>query len=128
MTGRIPTERSFGLSVGAVCLVAGALSWWRFHMTAADVLTSTGVLLMGAALFAPATLRTINRVWWRVAQAIGWVNARILLSAFFFLVLTPAGLLMRLLGRNPFRQADERSGWSAYSERRANPKHYEQMF
>jgi hypothetical protein len=123
-----PTERSFGLSVGTVCILAGGLSWWRGHIAAAVALTAIGLVLVVGGLLAPGALRGPNRVWWRFAQALGWVNARILLSAFFFLVLTPIGLLMRALGRNPLSRIAGRSGWSTYSVRRANPKHYEQMF
>ncbi len=124
----LPSERSFGLSIGTVCLVGGALAWRRAHVVSAAVLAATGVVLIACALVAPAALRWSNRIWWRIAQVLGWVNARILLSVFFVIVMTPAGLLMRMLGRNPLSAANPRSGWSTYSVRRANPKHYEQMF
>ena len=123
-----PGERAFGRSVGLVLLVLGAVAWWRGRVVLADVLLSIGAVLVLLALVAPALLRVPNRIWWRVAQVLGWINARIILSVFFFLVLTPVGIVMRLLGRNPLMPADPRTTWSPPAPRRASPKHFERMF
>jgi hypothetical protein len=123
-----PSERAFGRSVGTVLVVLGAIAWWRARPLLALVLLAVGGTLVLAALVAPRVLRVPNRIWWRFAQVLGWINARIILSVFFFVVLTPVGLVMRLLGRNPLAPADPRSGWSPYPPRRANPQHYERMY
>lgn len=123
---RLPTERSFGLGVGAVCTVAGLLGWWRGY-SAASVLVVSGILLMTSGLLAPAALRVPNRVWWRFAQALGWINARVVLTAFFFVVITPAGVLMRLCGRDPLR-SPAMTGWFPYVARRRDRTHYDHLF
>jgi len=125
---RRPSERSFGLSVGAVCVLAGGANWWRGHGTAGIGLTIAGVLLLGGGLLAPAMLRLPNRVWWRFAQALGWINARILLTAFFVIVLTPVGIVMRLLGRGPLRPRQSDTTWLRYDARRRDAHHYGRMF
>ena len=76
----------------------------------------------------PAALRLPNRIWWQFAQLLGWINARVLLTAFFIVVLTPVGCAMRLFGRNPLRGAQPASNWSGYQARRSDPKHYEHLF
>ena len=80
MVAKLPTERSFGLGVGGVCIGVAAFLWWRGAPTAGLVLLVTGTLLVGFGLVAPAVLRVPNRVWWRVAQAVGWFNTRVLLT------------------------------------------------
>lgn len=111
MHNRIPTERSFGLSVGGVCLAIAAFSWWRGSDVLPAVFGAVGVALVGAGLVVPAALHIPNRVWWRFAQALGWFNARVLLTAFFALVLTPIGLAMRLFGRNVLRPSQPGTNW-----------------
>ncbi|MBI4888065.1 MAG: hypothetical protein HY824_13300 [Acidobacteria bacterium] len=123
-----PTERSFGVSVGGVCLAAAALAWWRGHTLAGPVLLVCGTLLVGFAAAAPAGLRLPNRVWWRLAQALGWVNSRILLTVFFAAVLAPVGLALRLCGRNPLSGRKGHSNWGPYPVRRGDPTHYEHLF
>ena len=128
MTPQLPTERSFGLGVGGVCIGLSALFWWRGSRTIGLVLLVTGTLLVGFGFLAPMMLRVPNRVWWRVAQAVGWVNTRILLTLFFAVVVTPVGVVMRVFGRNPLRGAGVGTNWSSYPARRRDTQHYERMF
>ena len=128
MSGRMPSERSFGLSVGTASMAFGALLVWRGHQRAGAVLATVGVVLVCGALLAPSLLQTPNRVWWRFASVLGWINSRILLTVFFFLVLTPAGCLMRLFGRSPLRAVRSDTNWSRYEARRRDRKHYEHLY
>jgi hypothetical protein len=111
-----------------VTALIAAVTWWRAHETGATVAAVVAAVLIAGGLWAPAALCVPNRIWWRFAQALGWVNARIVLSAFFFLVLTPAGFLMRTFGRNPLVPADPGTAWSRYASRRKDPKHYEHPY
>jgi hypothetical protein len=126
--GRMPTERSFGLSVGPASIVLGALLAWRGHPRIGVIAASIGAVLIVGALVAPSLLRGPNRVWWRFATALGWINSRVLLTLFFFVVLTPAGWVMRLLGRSPLRPVRPDTNWARYNDRRREPKHYEHLF
>jgi multisubunit Na+/H+ antiporter MnhG subunit len=38
--------------------------------------------------------------WMKFAHALGWVNTRILLVLFFFLIITPVSLFMRMIGKD----------------------------
>lgn len=128
MHPQVPTERSFGLGVGGVCIGLAALVWWRGYPTVGLVLLVTGTLLVGFGSVAPTALRVPNRVWWRVAQVVGWVNTRILLTVFFAVVLTPVGVVMRLFGRNPLQGAGVQTNWAPYPVRRRDTQHYERLF
>jgi hypothetical protein len=123
-----PTERAFGVGVGGVCVAIGALLWWRGHSTLSLTLLVLGGVLVALGRLAPSALRVPHRYWWRFAQVLGWVNARVLLTLFFVLVLTPVGVVMRLFGRNPLRPPQAQTTWGPYSVRRRDPKHYERMF
>ena len=127
-THPVPSERSFGLSVGGVIAAIGAVSSWRGHAVFGPTLIATGMVLVILGLAAPGLLRVPNRIWWRFAQALGWINSRVLLTLFFFVVLTPVGIVMRLLGRNPLRTPDSRTTWSTVDARRRGPRQYERMF
>src|SRR5262245_5502803 len=98
-----PSERSFGISVGLVSAAAGAIALWRTRATLGTTLLVIGLTLVAFGLVAPRALRLPNRLWWRFAQTLGWINSRILLTLFFAIVLTPVGWLMRLTGRSPLR-------------------------
>ena len=45
-----------------------------------------------------------QRVWMLLGDGLGWVNTRIVLGVIFFGVITPTGVMFRLLGRDPMRR------------------------
>ncbi len=122
-------ERSFGVSVGGVlCLIALALVW-RGRITRAEAVGGVGAVLLLLGLVQPSLLKWPSAAWWRFAKALGYVNARILLTVLFGLVLTPLGLIWRITGNDPLSRRRERwNGWSAYPARYRDRKHYERMY
>ena len=126
--GRMPSERSFALSVGPASIAFGALLAWRGYQRVGIAAATIGAVLIVFGLVAPSLLRGPNRAWWRFATVLGWINSRILLTLFFVVVLTPVGWVMRLLRRDPLRAAGSTTNWASYNERRREPRHYEHLY
>ena len=62
-----------------------------------------------------------------LTMPIGWVVSFILLAAFYYLLLTPLGLIFRLIGRDPlYRKFDPTA--KSYWMSRQSPKGLEQYF
>ena len=118
--------RSFGRSVGLVLFLIGLYQLWRGRAPIGTGMTAVGAVLAVLGTFAPMAIRIPSRLWWRFSAALGWVNSRILLSLFYFVVLTPLGLVFRLAGRDPLSRRGGPTTWSPYPAR--PPKHYERMF
>ena len=97
--------------MGAAFLVLGAVSRWRGHELPPRVLWTLGGALLVAGLVFPGHLSGVHRSWMALASAISKVTAPIMIGAVYFLVLTPAGLLMRVAGRNPIRQREHDGGF-----------------
>jgi len=122
-------ERSFGLSVGGVLILIAALLLWRGRITRAEVIGAVGALLVVFGALAPKLLKWPSDVWWKFAMVLGWINARVLLSVLFYLVLSPLGLFWRVMGRDPlYRRRSSYPGWTTYPERFHNRQHFERMF
>jgi hypothetical protein len=96
------SERSFGLIFAAVFLVIAA---FPLAFGGGVRLWSLGVaaLFALAALAAPRVLAPLNRVWLKFGLVLHRVVSPIVLGIMFFLVITPIGLLMRALGKDPLR-------------------------
>ena len=125
---RYKEERNVGQVVGVVTIAIAALQRWRGRPTVAGAAAVIGVTLLLAGTFAPSMLVVPNRWWRRVGHALGWVNTRILLSLFFFLVLTPVGVIMRLAGKDPLDRRGRGSTWKAYGQRLRDPRHFDRSF
>lgn len=115
-----PAEgRRFGLLVGGAFLLLGVLLWWRTHVTAASVALVLASALIVGGLAAPARLGPVYRGWMALAVAISKVTTPVLMGAIFFLVITPAGLLVRLFGHRPL--SPPRGAATNWQSRSAEP-------
>ena len=121
--------RRFGLTIGLGFLVLGAILQFR-HRAAGRPFTSLATLLLFFSAIAPGLLRFIYRPWMRVADFLGAISSRVLLSLVFFVVVTPIGLVQRLLGKRPV-DLRFRTGDATYWQQRAvrsTPSDYEKQF
>jgi len=122
-------ERSFGISVGTVLVLVAAFLVWRGRMTGAAWTGGIGGVLVVLGLVAPTLLRWPSVLWWKFAMALGYLNARIILSIAFLLVLTPIGLIWRVVGRDPLgRRRGSWPGWIRYPQRYADRSHFTRMY
>jgi hypothetical protein len=87
--------RKFGLTVGGVFLLLGGVSWWRGHEIAPRIMWDMGGPLVVLGLVAPRLLDPVERAWMAMAEVMGRVNARIILTTIYYLVVTPIGVLRR---------------------------------
>ena len=67
----------------------------------------------------------------KFAFVLGWINTRLILGIFFYLILTPVGLIMRLFGRDPLHRKLDRKA-TTYWEKRGSVEfkreRYERLF
>ena len=99
--------RSFGFIVG---VGFGLLALWptvfRNEHPRLVILILAGLLLL-LALLLPRSLRPAYRVWMALGHVLGWVNTKIIFSVIYYLLFTPVGLVMRLLGKDPMQRKFE---------------------
>ena len=123
--------RKFGLTVGGVFLGLGVLfylrhkPWWPWFV-------SPGVPLVVLGAILPRTLKWIYVAWMTLAMLMGAVVSTILLVLLFFLVVTPMGLVARLVGKDFLSQKLEpgaASYWLVRDISKPKAKHeHEQQF
>jgi Saxitoxin biosynthesis operon protein SxtJ len=122
--------RRFGLTVGGVFLLLAGISRWRGHSVAPMVLAGAGVFLVVPGLVLPTVLGPVRRVWMRGAVVLGDINARIILTVLYYLVISPIGFVMRRV-RDPLdrKMNDGRtSQWIKRQPVAVDRARYEQQF
>ncbi|NNE71260.1 MAG: hypothetical protein HKN29_12970, partial [Rhodothermales bacterium] len=91
--------------------IAAYLAWragWH-PGTAAMVLGTLGLALFLAGLVAPGILRGIYPVWMALALVLGTIMTTVLLTLVFYLIVTPIGLVLRLVGKDPMHRRPDAS-------------------
>jgi hypothetical protein len=122
-------ERSFGVSVGGVLVAVAAYLAWRERYDPALVVGGTGAALVVLGLRAPRLLKWPAALWWKLAMVLGYVNARVILTIAFVVVLSPIGVLWRIIGHDPLgRRRKNWHGWSPSPERFRSPDHFNRMY
>ena len=105
--------RSFGFIVGGIFAVIGLwpvifhnhdIRWWAVILAA---------LLVVPAMIFPRSLAGLYKPWMAVGHIMGWINTRIILGVVFYLVVTPIGIIRRMLGKDPMGKKIE-SGLKTY--------------
>ena len=96
--------RQFGLLVGAVFTVIGL--WPLVFREEPLRLWAVGIggLLIAFGGILPQLLAPIHKGWMRVGHILGWINTRILLGIMFYALVTPMGIVFRLMGKDTMRQ------------------------
>lgn len=100
--------RNFGLVTALMLLIFfdGLIPWiWNFKPPLWP-LTVAAVLVV-LALLVPGWLLPVYKVWMRFANALGWVNTRIILSLVFIVLFLPVGFVLRIFGDPMSRKWDD---------------------
>ncbi len=116
----LPSNRSFGFVftlvfalVAAYPMTKGQQPWWSLAIIAAIFLIT--------ALASPGLLTPLNRLWTKFGAMLHLIMSPLVLGFIFFVVITPIGLLMRLLGKRPLSLEYEKSKESYWVLRDSNP-------
>ena len=123
--------RRFAIAMLIGFTVLGALSAWRGKGigTASIVLWSIGVALAVAA-FIPKVGRIAYLAVYLPTSIIGYVVSNILLALMFLLVITPLGLILKLMGKDLLqrqRPQKERTGWLPVKSTKTEDSYYRQF-
>ena len=97
------TERGFGLIFASVFVIIGLypvlqgqyIRFWAFIIA---------LIFLFFVMFLPKALIIPNKLWFKFGIFLGAIVAPIIMGIIFFLVVTPTGIIMRLLGKDLLRQ------------------------
>jgi hypothetical protein len=95
-----PSDRGFGLVIWAALTVIGLLPLRRHHPIRWWAIAVAAIFLL-LALARPRLLHRANLIWMRIGLLIGKVVNPVVTALLFFLVFSPAAIVLRWLGKDP---------------------------
>ena len=122
--------RKFGLMVGGAFIFLGVLLLVR-HRSSYLAFCGAGALLAVFGVIWPRALKYVYIAWMALAFVLGFVMSNVILTLFFFLLVTPIGLLARLLQKDFLaRKWDKRAAsyWIQYGGKVKTANTYERQF
>ena len=96
---KISSERSFGIVFSIIFAIIGLYPLlYGNNINLWSCLIS--VILLFFAFFLPKTLIVPNKLWFKFGKLLGFIVAPIVMGVIFFLVITPTGFFMKMLGKD----------------------------
>lgn len=86
-----------------------------FKSAAVYLLYAAGIVGI-LCIFIPIAGDFIVKIWFKIAEGLGWFNSRVILSIVFYVFLWPIAMLYRLASKNPMG-IKRPAGNSVYVER-----------
>lgn len=85
-----------------------------------------GITLAAMAAWSEPMGASLYRAWMAAFRPVGWSVSFLLLACVYYVILTPTGLLMRALGRDPMERTIDRSATSYWVRRKpvTDPRRY----
>ena len=124
---KISSNRSFGLVFFIVFLV---ISLWPFihegQIRIWSAVISIVFLILG--LMNSKLLTPLNRLWFKFGMFLGAIIAPVVMGIIFFLVVTPTGFLMRIMGKDLLRRKYDKSNKSYWIKRDRSSSTMKQQF
>ena len=87
-----------GISVGVVLILISLLLWY-LGKASFVYFSITGGLFVILALISIPVLRPFHKLWMMLALLMGFVMSRVILTMLYYFVLTPIGLLAKIVGK-----------------------------
>lgn len=119
-----------GLTIGVVLILISLVLWW-LGKSSFMYFSIIGGLFVILAIIAIPVLRPFHRLWMMLALAMGFVMSRVILTLLYYLVLTPIGLLAKIVGKKFMPLGFDKSATTYWEKRSVAAKQkidYERQF
>jgi len=96
----VGSNRNFGFVIAAVFAIVCGVQLWLGSSLYWAWLLAAGVFAALAVLM-PRVLQPLNILWFRFGISLHHIVTPMILGLMFFLVITPIGILLRVIGNRP---------------------------
>jgi hypothetical protein len=111
--------REFGWLVGGIFLILGLIALHHGKPTG-PVFAPIGALLVFFGTVAPKALDGVYKVWMGIAEFMGSIMTKVILTLFFFLFMAPFSMLRRMMGADDLNLKIDKTA-DSYWQMRKNP-------
>lgn len=124
------TLRNFGVTVGTVVLLVGIVLYFS-GKSSSVIIGGLGVLLVLFGLILPTILKPLNKIWMIIAVVLGWFMSRLILFILYYIVITPLGFFLKLIGKDFLHRKivkNTESYWEIRDKKISEQIDYERQF
>jgi len=91
----------FGFGLPFICFLLAWREYAKHGLTSwVEGFIVAGFIVLLMVLFVPSGLKVLFKCWMKAAQVMGAVVTTFILTVFFFAVITPISIILRLMGKD----------------------------
>jgi len=113
--------REFGLTIGIILVILGSVALWR-EKAIFPYFFGIGVTFITLGIFLPGVLKRLQKIWMGFSIILSFFMSRIILTALFYVGITPIGLIMRIFGKDILDEKIDKRRSSYWHDRSAEVK------
>ena len=122
--------RSFGITFGIIFLIIAGFLYYQ-EKDSFQLFIYLAGSFSGLGIILPIILKPFYMVWMIFAVILGWFMTKVILSLLFYLIITPIGLLLRIIGKdllNLKEKKQQKSYWNMRNSEEEQNQNYEKQF
>ncbi|MFX0194920.1 MAG: SxtJ family membrane protein [Candidatus Hodarchaeota archaeon] len=122
--------KKFGITLFFGLAALGGFILWR-KGEPGFICWAIGLIMLLIGVVKPTLLLPVYKIWMTLAMTLGFIMTHLILALMYYLIFTPASLVMRVLGRDPLRTKKHHSAdsyWIKRHQTKFTRERYEKMF
>ena len=122
--------RSFGVMIGIIFLLIAGFLIYKDKESFQMLLYIAGSFI-GLGLLIQILLKPIYILWMAFAIILGWIMTRLILSLLFYVIITPIGVILKIIGKDSLelkKQSVKESYWNQRDKNLEKNQNYEKQF
>ena len=121
--------RSFGITIGIILFIVSSVLLY-YENGSYQLIAIIASAFIGFGILLPIIIKPIYILWMTFAVILGWVMTRVILSMVFYFIMTPIGLITRLVGEDflDLKKLNSNSYWNKRDSSKELSQDYEKQF
>jgi len=122
--------RDFGITFFVMFVLIGGVLLYKGR-SIGYACFAVGVVFIVLGRWAPGSLKPFHKAWMTLALVLGFFTSRIILCVLYYCVLTPIGVIMRLLGKDLLDKRwnkEARSYWIKKERNTFDKEQYKKLY
>ena len=121
--------RNFGFIMFAIFFIVSAILFY-YNNILYQKFALIAFFFIVSGIIIPKLLVPIYLIWMTFSLILGWIMTRIILSLVFYFIITPIGLITRLIGEDflSLEDLDSTSYWNFRDGEKERSQNYEKQF
>ena len=122
--------RIFGITMGIILLIIAAFLFLKEKDSFQLFIYIAGSFI-SLGFLSPIILKPIYLVWMIFAVILGWFMTRVIISLLYYIIITPIGLFLRIIGKDLLdlkEKKNKKSYWNIRNSEDEQNQNYEKQF